>query len=392
MRVGFRCDAGALVGAGHVIRCVALAEELVGRGGEVEFLGSVDGPAWVRTLLDQRGISVRPAPGAPDELAAVAGDLGLDAVVLDSYVTDPACAERLLRAGVTVLAIVDGDPRGQRADLYLDQNLDAERAAVELPAGGVRLAGARFVLLRDSVRRLRPDRPRAARPGIPRLLCFFGGTDATDAAPAVLRWAAATGAPFDATVVAARPGTADALAAVHLEPGQSVTPIPPTDRLPALAAAADLVVTAAGTATWELLCLGAPTALIWVADNQRLGYEAAVGRGVAAGLGGITTPAANAVAVLRTLLTDPAARADLAARGHALIDGRGRERVAGALFDAVTRRSAAGARTTRTFRPPPGSSPSASSAPAPDADPGRPRSARPRPAEPAAPDRRPTPR
>ena len=173
------------------------------------------------------------------------------------------------------------------------------------------------------------------------MLCFFGGTDAGDAAATVTGWAAATGAPFAATVVAARPDTTAALAAQPLAPGQSVTPIRPTGRLLARAAEADLVVTAAGTATWELLCIGVPTALIWVAGNQRQAYEATVGSGLAAGLGRPTAPAAGAVATLRTLLTDPTARAELAARGHGLIDGRGRERVADALFDAACRPCAA---------------------------------------------------
>jgi spore coat polysaccharide biosynthesis predicted glycosyltransferase SpsG len=171
---------------------------------------------------------------------------------------------------------------------------------------------------------------------VPRLLCFFGGTDAADAAPAAIRLAAATGAPFAATVVAARAETARALAAVPLAPGQCVTPVPPTDRLPALAAAADLVVSAAGTSTWELLCLGAPTALIKVAGNQQVGYDATVSRGLTAGLGSVTAPAPDAVAVLHGLLTDPAARMTLAARGHGLIDGRGRERVATALLSTLS--------------------------------------------------------
>jgi spore coat polysaccharide biosynthesis predicted glycosyltransferase SpsG len=335
MRVGFRCDAGPRVGAGHVIRCVALAEELVQRGIDVVFLGSLDGPAWIRALLDARGFPLWPAPASPEPLAAQARRLRLDAMVIDSYVTEPSCAERLREAGLTVLAIVDGDLRGQRADLYLDQNLGAEDVVAPLPADTVRLAGAQFVLLRDSVRELRPGRPRTRRGSVTRLLCFFGGTDAAGAAPTVIRRVAATGAPFAATVIAARVDTARALVAVPLAPGQSVTPIPPTDRLPALAAAADFVVTAAGTATWELLCLGVPSALIWVADNQRSAYESTVARGLTAGLGRITAPADDAEQVLRTLLTDPAARTALAARGHGLIDGRGRERVADALVSAT---------------------------------------------------------
>ncbi|MBO2452187.1 hypothetical protein J4573_34215 [Actinomadura barringtoniae] len=337
MRVGIRCDAGTRMGVGHLIRCVALAEELVQRGAEVLFLGAVDGPDWIRAQLDLRGFPLRPAPDSPADLSALAVRLGLDAMVIDSYVTDPECGHSLALAGVRVMAIVDGDLRGQRADVYVDQNLGAEATAIEIPATATRLAGTGYVLLRDSVRGLRPSQPRTATTACPRLLCVFGGTDAADVAPRVVELAASTGAPFAATVIAPRESTVRALEAVPLLAGQSVTAIPPTDRFAELAAGSDLVISAAGTSTWELLCLGLPTALVWVADNQLLGYEPTIARGLTAGLGNpahYDDPASRteAAAVLKRLLEDPAERHAIAVRGHGLIDGRGRERVADVLL------------------------------------------------------------
>ncbi|MCW2900554.1 MAG: spore coat polysaccharide biosynthesis protein [Streptosporangiaceae bacterium] len=322
------------------MRCLALAEELLGRGAEVSFLGGLGGLEWIRDQLRARGLPLLPGPLSPEGLITAARRLRLDAMVLDSYELDPHCAGALRQAGMTVLAIVDGDTRGQDADLYLDQNLGAEHSPVNLPAGTVRLAGSGFALLRDSVRALRPAGPRRPGDGVPGVLCFFGGTDTADAAPRVIELAAATGAPFAATVIAARDSTADALAAIALVPGQSVTAVAPTDRLPHLAAAADLVVSAGGTSTWELLCLGVPAALIWVADNQRQGYDALVSRGLAAGLGAVTGLGGDAEATLKGLLTNPAARTDLAARGFTVVDGRGRERVADELLSHLTPRPA----------------------------------------------------
>ncbi|MGP4095646.1 PseG/SpsG family protein [Nonomuraea sp. KM90] len=314
-RVGFRCDAGVRSGVGHLVRCVALAEELCARGVEVAFLGEVRGSDWARAQLRERGFRLVPAPQEPVRLAALARGLALDAVVLDSYDLPDKTGAVLREAGLAVLAIVDGDPLGQEADLYLDQNLGAERRP--FPRRARRLAGAPYVLLRDSVRR----RTRAPGGGdVPRVLCFFGGTDSAGVAPAWARALRATGRPFHGTVVSPAP----------FEAGGPITVIPPTDRLPELMAGADLVLTAAGSAVWELLYLGVPTALSWVADNQLIGYEELVGRGAAAGLGG--EAGAEAVGVLARLLGDPAAREELGGRGRGLVDGRGRERVADALL------------------------------------------------------------
>lgn len=330
-RVGLRCDAGAESGAGHLVRCVALAEELCARGVEVVFLGEVRGSAWARAQLRERGLLLVPAPREPAELAALVTGLGLDAVVLDSYVLPEKTGAVLREAGVRVLAIVDGDPLGQEADLYLDQNLGAEHRPFPTPlvvpaAGAERLAGARYVLLRDSVRRLRRDeRPAPRRGRVPRVLCFFGGTDSAGVAPAWTRALMATGRPFAGTVVSPVPFEAG-----HSGGGGPIEVIAPTDRLPELMAGADLVLTAAGSAVWELLHLGVPTALTWVAGNQLIGYEELVGRGVAAGLG--PEPGPEAVGVLAGLLSDPAAREEHGRRGRGLVDGRGRERVADALL------------------------------------------------------------
>jgi spore coat polysaccharide biosynthesis predicted glycosyltransferase SpsG len=152
------------------------------------------------------------------------------------------------------------------------------------------------------------------------VLCFFGGTDSAGVAPA---WTAAlrrTGLPYEATVISPVPFQAEGQARV----------IPPTDRLPELMAEADLVLTAAGSASWELLHLGVPTALTWVAANQLVGYEALVSAGLAAGLGPEPGPAA--VATLARLLATPTLREEYGRRGRDLIDGRGRERVADALL------------------------------------------------------------
>ncbi|MFG1707175.1 PseG/SpsG family protein [Nonomuraea sp. M3C6] len=314
MIVGFRCDAGAASGAGHLVRCVALAEELRARGVEVVFLGDVSGSEWARAQLRERGFPLVAAPPAPVRLAALARELRLDAVVLDSYHLPQDTGAVLRDAGFPVLAIVDGDPLGQEADLYLDQNLGAEHRDLPLSR---RLAGARYVLLRDSVRRRR----RAPRAGpVPRVLCFFGGTDSAGVAPAWAEALRATGVPFQGTVVSPAPFAA----------GGPITVIPPTDRLPELMAGADLVVTAAGSAVWELLYLGVPTALSWVADNQLIGYRELVGRGAAAGLG--RAPGADAVDLLARLLTHPAVREEHGRRGGGLVDGKGRERVADALL------------------------------------------------------------
>lgn len=326
--VGIRCDAGPKTGVGHLVRCVALAEELTARGVDVHFLSDLGGLSWAASQLDQRGLPWHPAPYDAVGLVAAVERLELDAVVIDSYTLPPSHSEAVRRTGRRVLAIVDGDPRGQTADIYVDQNLDAV-----LEFGDVRLAGLDYALLRSSVRQLRPvAAPVHVATRTPKVVAFFGGTDAYRAAPQAARLLTLSGVPFDATVIAADDSLHAELLAVEPGPGQRFEIISPTDHLPKLLIDADLVISASGTSTWELLCLGRAAALLWVVDNQILGYERTIANGYAAGLGRLGDFDAAAPSVLARLLTEASERTRLAARAWSAVDGRGVERVADALL------------------------------------------------------------
>jgi spore coat polysaccharide biosynthesis predicted glycosyltransferase SpsG len=335
---------------------VALAEELVRRGAVVTFLSDLGDLPWARQQLTGRGLPVQPGPATPAALIDAADAAGLDAVVLDSYELAPGHGAALRDSGRTVLAIVDGDLRGQHADVYVDQNLDAELTCVPLPPGTVRLAGIDYALLRGAVRTRRPAHPRVPDPGrTPRVVCFFGGTDAYRAAPVLGRLLVRTGVAFDATVIAADAGLRAELLALSPGATQRIDVIAPTDELPALLADADLAISASGTSTWELLCLGVPAALVWVVDNQIAGYGRTVERGFAAGLGRLadlvdpSSPhAKQAMTELRDLLSDAPARAALSRRAWAAVDGRGVERVADELLRRVPAHTAVTGPAQRT--------------------------------------------
>jgi spore coat polysaccharide biosynthesis predicted glycosyltransferase SpsG len=334
-----RCDVGPTRGIGHLMRCLALAEELRGRGAEVLFVSDSQTVPWAHDQILSRGLAIEPAVWTPDEHLRLSSRLGLDAVVFDSYDLDPAVYAAVRRAGLPTLAVVDGDLRGAEADVYVDQNLGSELDSPELPAGSTRLAGLDYVLLRDEVLALRPAQP--PEPGVaatPRVFAVFGGTDAYGAGPHAVAALAATGLPFDATVVAPRPELVEAIRAVPLAAGQRVESIGPTSRLAAEVVASDLVISASGTSTWELLCLGAVAGLVCVVDNQVMGYRRTVATGAAAGIGVLSQlgrDPAQAAPVLRRLLTDATERSRLAAAGWRLVDGKGRVRVADALLGLI---------------------------------------------------------
>jgi spore coat polysaccharide biosynthesis predicted glycosyltransferase SpsG len=347
--IGFRCDAGGTFGVGHLVRCIALAEELVRRHLNVVFLTDTSGSAWAEAQLESRGFAVLPAPVDPDHLAAVAESIQLSAVVLDGYHLSPNCGRQLHKKNITVLALVDSHFGAEQwADIYLDQNLGATQLA-PIPSGSLMLCGLKYALLRniivdrvESVVCCQPEEVRdfeVENVTTPmKVLTFFGGTDPYGASEVIVPMIVSTGAPVAISAIVTGHQANDALKSLALNQYQSLQTMPPSDDLPFLISQSDLVVSAAGSSVWELCALGAAAAIVSVTANQDAGYEAVTQRGLVAPLGHLgeltRSPAAAsaATAVLRELLTVSASRLRLAEHGHREIDGKGRERVADLLL------------------------------------------------------------
>lgn len=327
-----RCDVGPTYGVGHLMRCVALSEEFAARGFEIVFSADVETVPFALEQLRGRGFRWVAPPDSAAGLVEQARTT--DAVVIDSYAL-PLDSYVAVRRTRPTLALVDGDPAGRDGHLLLDQNIGAETDDWPLPEGTTRLAGLEYALMRGEILAARtPDR---TPPGDPlRVFAFFGGTDAFGAGPVLTKAMVSTGRPFELRVVGATDELHRELSAIETGPGQRVTPIGPTSGLAAEVAAADVVVSAAGTSSWELLCLGAACAFVCVADNQEQAYDRIVELGAVAGVGHLSRLRADpapGVEVLSELFADVAAQDRLRAAGSRLVDGRGRERVA----DAVVR-------------------------------------------------------
>lgn len=322
-----------------MLRCVALAEELQHRGHHAELSGSLGGVTWVERLVARLGIPVLSPARTPRDVVAAAEARGWDALVTDSYDLDPGCIGAVRRTGRPTVAIVDGDLRGQDADLYVDQNVHAERRMPDLPTGARRLAGLRYVLVRDDVlshRRATPPANTTAGPH-PQLIAFFGGTDPFGAAKTMVPIVLATSLPCRLTVLASSPELQRHLPGFRREASQQVEVRQPGEHLPALVAQADLAISASGTSLLETLCIGTPAAAVVVVENQQIGYDAvtsarlAVGLGTLAGLREDTSARRRAVDEIGRLVRDRDRLHDMALRGMQAVDGRGRERVAEAL-------------------------------------------------------------
>lgn len=306
--IAFRCDGGHEVGAGHVARCLPLAQAFVERGWAPVMVGRYDGLAgW---MIDRAGLPVSPPGDGPAGLAPAGG---WAAAIVDSYSIPEAevCALAGSLAVATLGEATCCPDRGVVVDYHLDANAEASTPR--------RLAGGAFALVDPAFAAFRRDREPVCA-----ALITVGGSSA--AAALVPRLVEGVRRAFgDVRVLVSAAG------AVPDEQDVERLPFPGT--LLDAVGAVDIACSGAGVTAYELACAGVPSVVVALAGNQRRVLRGCVRAGTAIGvdaIGGLD-PAGLDAALAE--LARPERRRALAAAGPLAIDGDGARRTAGALLE-----------------------------------------------------------
>ena len=339
MRILIHCSGGGGLGAGHVVRSAALADEAVASGHEVVVVGTVAGELLSRQVSGAGGTLVQLAVDQPldVQLDRAIEEVSPEVVHLDSYEPSlDAVAGRWVDSGKMRLSNMSDGAFGRRAaDLCIDPNYGAEESYGDLASCRVALLGSRFAPLRRAVQMRRGHwRMRAE---VANVLVVMGGTDPFMLTPRALGLLAGVGQPLHVTAVVPPAHMTESTEAARRLQELDVDLVPPTDKLPALIVDHDLVLSAAGTTAWELCCIGVPMLLTCVADNQRAGYDRLLAAGAAAGVELDDTSRPAAVRIVAELISDPAIRQRLADTASAIVDGLGSWRIVRAWEQLVGR-------------------------------------------------------
>lgn len=310
MKVALRTDASLQIGSGHVMRCLTLADALKARGADCQFI-TREHPAHLLETIRQRGYKVnrlaaharqheiaiktivnqphgaqqKPAHTAwlgstwqadAQETAVILAALQPDWLVVDHYALDQRWEEVLAPHYRQLLVIDDLADRPHHCDLLLDQNLGRrpEDYAALVPAHCRVLTGPHYALLRPEFAALRPYslQRRQAQPIVHQLLITMGGTDQLNATGRVLQALKTCTLPADCRITVVMGLTAPWLQNVRELAAQMPWPTEVVVNVNDMArrmADSDLAIGAAGSTSWERCCLGLPTLMVVLAENQR---------------------------------------------------------------------------------------------------------------------------
>jgi UDP-2,4-diacetamido-2,4,6-trideoxy-beta-L-altropyranose hydrolase len=276
----FRVDSSQKVGSGHLMRCLALADYLGARGVSCAFLCRPL-PGSLISEIERHGhrvISMSSLAGqeetseSGDARATCEGlaELEIAWLVVDHYGLGVEW-ERLVKPCSKHLMVIDDCGRNHECNLLLDQNLpnpmhDGYRRNL---CEAKLLIGPQFALLRADFGAYRAAARERRTGSLRRVLVSMGGSDpqnATAKALMGLQSAWREGWKVDVIVGANNP---------HVESVERMSRRLPdatlhvqSSHMAQLMSEADCAIGAGGSMTWERCCLGLPSLVTILSDDQ----------------------------------------------------------------------------------------------------------------------------
>lgn len=309
-------EADPEMGAGHVVRCSAYADEWRARGHQVKWL--LRGDAHFA-----RGFTGEEADLCELDWITEAAEPPRDATcIVDSYSVGVDQIARI-RSSCRSIAVLDDECRLP----YTQAVVIHTSPGPVLPLGGDALwaLGPAWQPLRKAF----TDKPtRVAPPEVNSILVIMGGSDSRRLSAPMAQIARETFPSARITIVGGD-------GKVDVEGPTDHFPLLSANQLATVMQDADVAISAAGQTTFELAAMGVPSVLVAVAQNQanHIEYWPATGAFVGAGWWdsqNVHANVARALDVLRPAQT----RQLLSDQGRSLVDGRGTERLYRMLNDA----------------------------------------------------------
>lgn len=361
MEVAFRADASLDIGTGHVMRCLTLADALRASGAACHFVCRAHAGNLLEAIA-KRGHIVHSLPLATTGAAPMQGGeqhahwlgadwetdarqtqtvlegIEVDWLIVDHYALDARWESRLRTTCKRVAVLDDLADRPHACELLVDQNLGhtIDDYADLVPSGSRVLAGPTYAMLRSQFAELR-ERSLICRQTLQvrRLLISLGGVDKDNITTEVLIALRGSTLPADCTITVVMGAQAPFLDQVietsEKMPWSTKVCVDVRD-MAQLMLDCDLALGAAGSTSWERCCLGVPTLLLVLADNQRSIATALHTAGAAIALDADSLMD-DLPATLNRLISSPDVRFALSNAASQITDGLGAARVLAVLAE-----------------------------------------------------------
>ena len=300
-KIVFRCDASIQIGSGHVMRCLTLADELSRQEAECVFICRRHHGNLIEEI-QQQGYKVYALPLENDlyietnnktalahadwlastqhrdaELSlSIVKTLQPDWLIVDHYSLDEIWEKGLQPYCKKIMVIDDLADRKHHCDVLLDQNFgrDPQDYAAHVNEDCELLCGSNYALLRPEFAEWRSySLERRQYNKLASILINLGGVDKDNITTKILKVLQTKSLPDHCSITIVMGSTSPWIEAVKQQAAimqrRTIVKVG-VNNMAEIMANSNLAIGAAGSTSWERCCLGLPTIMLVLADNQQV--------------------------------------------------------------------------------------------------------------------------
>ncbi|UCH71943.1 MAG: UDP-2,4-diacetamido-2,4,6-trideoxy-beta-L-altropyranose hydrolase [Thermoplasmatales archaeon] len=328
----FRVDASEDIGIGHLMRCLALSEELLKRNYTCYFLSNIQNEYLLEKLKDFNVsyIKIKSNDTENDDITELLDftmSNNCDWVITDHYGISNSYLKKLKEKKLNILSMDDNAQIKYPSDVVLNQNSYAERMHFSSEPYTKYLLGSKYVLLQDRILRREEKKERKA---VNKILITLGGTSFNDLILKILTSLQKIVKEDIEIFVILGPfnQSFDIIKKFTEKTDINVKLFDSPKNMTDIYLDTDIAISAGGTSCYELAYFGIPNAVITVAENQINIAKDLSKRNVSLYSGDIEYfKEEKFIQDINKLLERPELRNEMSNNGRRLIDGKGKMRI-----------------------------------------------------------------
>ncbi|WP_315113633.1 UDP-2,4-diacetamido-2,4,6-trideoxy-beta-L-altropyranose hydrolase [Clostridium intestinale] len=266
MKALIRADGGFNVGMGHIIRCMALYDELIKNNVECIFVSKKDKVVEgyfkdkkVRYIL----MEAMELDGEKIEIKNIIKNYNTDVIITDSYNMNEEHLLFLKSLSRYLVSIDDNYLFDYPSDIVINPNIYAEKKRYNKKASKY-LLGGQYCILRDEFRERSHKNIKVKAENI---LITMGGTDVNNVTPFIIK-AIKKIHGLNINIIVGKGFENKELVEESCKNNQNINLIYNPKYMRILMESADICISSGGSTLYELASLGVPTLFIIQADNQ----------------------------------------------------------------------------------------------------------------------------
>ena len=344
--VVIRTDSSHIIGTGHVMRCLVLADLFRNRGDEVLFICRAYSGNLCDLIID-RGFNVKKLEAFRDDdkkaifrnheelcpdwhedaqlTYEIIAECNCNLLVVDHYGLDERWEKHLSPIVNKIIVIDDLANRKHVCDILIDQNLhyNANKRYLNIvPESAQIFLGPRYALLDKNFNK--PSLIRKRNGSLNKILVYIGGADHGNQIFKILNALKSLKSYSLNITIVLGPICLDSSAIIDaVKDDENIRIIVSTDKMAQLMSEADLAVGTCGVAAWERCALGLPSIVVITAENQREDAEILDRIGAVKNLGEANLVSASDYACeIESLISRPNKLKRMAEAALSIMEGR----------------------------------------------------------------------